>query len=75
MLQPFSHERHQRGRGQVYFDNLSAPVKVVTLVRFEAYLQILPAFLSIKPELATTSNLQKIVDKVPQNPYPHLTIL
>ena len=35
-----------------------------TLIRFEAYLQIVPAFLSIKPELATTSNLQKIIDKV-----------
>ena len=38
--------------------------KLITLVRFEAYLQIVPAFLSIKPELATTSNLQKIIDKV-----------
>ena len=37
---------------------------MVTLVRFEAYLQIVPAFLNIKPELATTSNLQKIIDKV-----------
>ena len=39
------------------------------MVRFEAYLQILPAFLSIKPELATTSNLQKIIDKVLLVPY------
>lgn len=46
--------------------------------RFEAYLQILPAFLSIKPELATTSNLQKIIDKVRECPscsLCHLAVL
>ena len=46
--------------------------------RFEAYLQIVPAFLSIKSELATTSNLQKLIDKIREHPsysLCHLAVL
>ena len=46
--------------------------------RFEAYLQIVSAFLSIKSELATTSNLQKLIDKIREHPsysLCHLAVL
>ena len=46
--------------------------------RFEAYLQIVPPFLSIKPELASVSHLQKLIDKVRERPscsLSHLTVL
>ena len=46
--------------------------------RFEAYLQIVPPFLSIKPELASVSHLQKLIDKVRERPscsLSHLAVL
>lgn len=38
------------------------------LPRFSAYLLTIPAFLATKPDLATTSSLQKLVDCVREHP-------